>query len=212
MDTKANGWLLFVFGIFAVLGAVVYPGSLSAQDYVYSDDFSTDKAMVDSYWHSVFLEELPDPWPVEGFLLYESYISHRTLSFYDGMGNDAYAWLRYRLPLEGGSTEYGSAVVELELVDNWGFGWIQCGCSLEGGAPWEWPVCGEEGSCTFEFTGSVPSDTVYIWLRGGHASIDDLVITLESETPVGEDSWGRIKHLFRGPLGRARRTFSRRWR
>jgi hypothetical protein len=177
---------------------MLYSGAVSAEDYVYTDDFSTDKAMFDSYSHSDFLEQLPDPWPVQGFLLYESYISHRTLSFYCGSGYDSYAWLRYRFPLAGARGEYASAVVELSLEDNWGYGTIQCGCSLEGGSPWEWPVCGDEGPCRFEFESISPSDTIYIWLRGCHAVVDDLVVTLSGGTPVDLATWTRVKCLFGG--------------
>ena len=199
MDSSQQHSLPRAVMVLTLVGAMACPSFLCAEDYVYTDDFSADKAMFDSYSHSDFLEELPDPWPVQGFLVYESYISPRTLSFYCGSGSDAYAWLRYRFPLEGGRPEYTSATVELSLEDNWGYGAIQCGCSLEGGSPWEWPVCGEEGPCTFEFSASAPSDTVYIWLRGCQASVDDLVVTLSSGTPVRFCSWTMVKCLYGGP-------------
>jgi hypothetical protein len=183
----------------ALVAVAVCPCCLLAEDYVYADDFSSDRALLDSYSHSEFLEELPEPWPVSGFLIYESYISHRTLSFYCGTGSDAYAWLRYRFPLEQGPGGFTSATVELTLEDNRGYGWIQCGSSLEGGSPWEWPTCGDEGTCLFEFESGTPVDTVYIWLRGCPVSIDDLVVTLSGSTPVERDTWARIKGLLGGP-------------
>ncbi len=201
MDRRFGKRLLPALGITVLLAAAASPGLSTADQYVYSDDFSTDKAIVDSYWHSEFLEDLPDPWPVEGFLRYESYASPLTLSFYNGSGHDAHAWLRYELPLDAGSreAEYTSASVELELVDSWGGGCILCGCSLEGGAPWEWPGAWDLGPCAFDFEGSAPAETVFIWFRGCNASIDDLVITLRSSTPVEAESWARIKHVLGGP-------------
>ena len=201
MDGKLNTRLLPVAGVAALLAVAVFSGFSYADQYVYSDDFSTDKAMVDSYWHSEFLEELPDPWPLEGFLRYESYWGDRMLTFYYGSGFDCYAWLKYELPLDGGSTgvEFGSAVVELELVNSWDSGWIQCGCSFFDGAPWEWPSASSVGTHTFEFAGSALMETVCIGFRGCDVSIDDLVITLESCTPVEAESWTRIKHMFGGP-------------
>jgi hypothetical protein len=183
-----------------VLAALICAGSASAQRYAYSDDFSTDKAMVDSYLHSDFLQELPDPWPVSGFLRYEWYQDNRMLTFYYGSGHDSQAWLKYRFPLDGGAGTYSSAVVHLSLVHNWyGYGWIQCYCSLEGGSMWEWPVCADEGPCAFEFFGEAPSDTVEIWLRGTDVTIDNLIVELGGETPMGRDSWTTIKRLFGGP-------------
>ncbi len=170
----------------------------SAQTYAYSDDFSTDKAMVESYSHSEFLQELPDPWPLGGFLRYEWNGSDRILTFYYGSAFDAYAWLKYRFPLDGSSGPYSTATVGLSLVRNLsGYGFIQCYCSLEGGSVWEWPCCGDEGPCTLEFCGSAPSDTIYIWFRGSDVAIDDLAVVLSGETAGGCVSWTAIKSLFR---------------
>jgi hypothetical protein len=198
MEVRRRQSLPGAVAALALVAVTICPSCLIAEDYVYADDFSTDKAALDSYSHSEFLDELPEPWPLSGFLIYESYISHRTLSFYCGSGNDSYARLRYRFPLEGGCGGFTSATVELTIEDNWGDGWIQCGSSLEGGSPWEWPACGDEGPCLFEFESATSSDTVYIWLRGGPVTIDDLVVTLSGGTPVEHDTWTRVKSLFGG--------------
>jgi len=183
-----------------LLLTLAFAVSASAERYAYYDDFSTDKAMTDTYFHSDFLQELPDPWPLGGFLKYEWYYDNRVLSFYYGSGYDSQAWLKYRFPFDGCAGAYSSALVQLSLVNEWnGNGWVQCYCSLEGGPMWEWPVCGDEGPCAFEFFSAAPSETVEIWFRGCDVTIDDLVVELSGDTSNQRDSWTAIKSLFGGP-------------
>jgi hypothetical protein len=195
---RALQWITVFLLTFA---AAACPQGAMADQYVYSDDFSTDKATVDSYWHSEFLEDLPDPWPDGGFLRYEAYLSDPMLSFYYGAAHDAYAWLRYEFPLEGGTpgASFASGEIQLELVSNWGAGWIQCACFADQSPAWEWPAASELGPHSFEFVASVPPETVLVWFRGCDVSIDDLVITLHHWTPVEARTWSRIKHMFGGP-------------
>jgi hypothetical protein len=201
MESKPCRRLLLFACVAALLAAGPLSGDCLGEQYVYSDDFSTDKAILDSYWHSEFVEELPDPWPLEGFLRYESYWGDPMLTFYYGSGQDCYAWLKYELPLSGGAggVSFYSAVVELEVVNTWGGGFIQCGCSFLEAPPYEWPVVSDIGTHTFEFLGSEATETLNIDFRGCDVSIDDLVITLEVATPVEASSWTRIKCLFGGP-------------
>jgi len=195
----------------ATLGVAVCVVALAAGPWVqcalgdsltYSDDFSTDKAMVDAYFHSDFLDDLPDPWPSGGFLMYEESSGDTALSFYYGSVSDAHAWLRYELPLDGGTpgADFASGRISLELVDTWGDGWIQCACFADQSQPWEWPVVsGEPGPHSLEFVASELSDTVQVWFRGCNASIDDLVVVLNYWTPVEAGTWARIKRMFDGP-------------
>ena len=193
--------LLLVACIAALIASGAFSGDCCASQYVYCDDFSTDQAMVDSYEHSEFLEELPDPWPLHGFLRYESYWGDRMLTFYYGSGYDSYAWLRYELALVEavGRSAFYSAVVELEVVSTWGGGFIQCGCSLVDAPPYEWPAASSTGTHSFEFTGGEPLEAVLFGFRGCNVSIDDLVITLQQPAPVERSSWARIKCLFGDP-------------
>ena len=198
MDGKSKRWVLLVAGIVALLSVAATRGSSSAEEYVYSDDFSTGKAMVDSYWHSEFLEELPDTWPLAGFLLYESPWGDTRLTLYGGSQPDSYAWLKYEFPIAGGVRAAGftSAVVELELEMA---GLVQCDCTFFEGHVWELPYACTVGTHRFEFFGSEPIERVYIGFRGWDAGIDNLVITLSDTTPVESSSWTRIKNLFRSP-------------
>jgi hypothetical protein len=174
-----------------------------ADQYSYSDKFSSDKAVTDSYFHSEFLDELPDPWPSGGFLRYEVSAVDTVLSFHYGSVSDAYAWLKYELPLEGGTPDgvFATGEICLELVDTWEDGWIQFACFADQSQPWEWPVAsGEPGLRHFEFvTSGQPPETVQVWFRGCNASIDDVAIVLHYWTAAEVGTWGRIKHLFGEP-------------
>jgi len=184
----------------AVLCALLLAVPAAAQMYGYSDGFSTDKLLTDSWYHSAVLDTTPDPWPEDGFLMYEKESDDRMLRFYYGLAHDAYAWVKYRFPLEATGEVYSSATVGLSLVHNWyGDGFLRCYCSLEGGSVWEWPSCSEEGHCTFDFFGPA-ADTISIWFMGLDATIDDLTVELGSGTAADRGSWGRIKSLFRHPV------------
>ena len=202
MERTVNLALCCVAVCIVTLAAGACVQCAQADQYIYSDGFSTDRATVDSYLHSEFFDDLPDPWPSGGFLRYEVSSGDTVLSFYYGSVSDAYAWLRYELPLEGGTpgAEFASGEIHLELVDTWGDGWIQCACFADQSQPWEWPVVsGEPGPRSFEFVPGEAPETVQVWFRGCNASIDDLVITLHYWTPVEAGTWSRIKHMFGCP-------------
>jgi hypothetical protein len=197
MDANVNWSRSSAAAIVVLLAALVCTVPASAQRYTYADDFSTDKAMTDSYFHSDCLQELPEQWPIGGFFMYEWFGSNRALSFYYGSAHDSYTWLKYKFPLDGSGGAFSSAVVELSLLDEWsGYGFIQCYCSLEGGSVWEWPFCSDLGPCTFEFSAATPSDTVCIWFRASDVTIDELSVVLNIETAADLDSWSAIKSLF----------------
>jgi hypothetical protein len=87
----------------ALLIALVCTSFAHAQELVYADDFSTDRAMADSYEHSDFIENLPGPWPVAGFLMYEWNGGDRMLTFYYGTGDDLVVTLDSETPAHSGS-------------------------------------------------------------------------------------------------------------
>lgn len=170
-----------------------------ADQYTYFDDFSTDKAMADSYSHSDFVVDLPDPWPVEGFLRYEAHLSDRMLAFYYGSSLDSYAWLRYEFPIgSSGAPLYQAGALEFDLINTWEGGWIRCGCSFDGGASWEWTAAAaQSGHYSFDFTAPSPSEGALIAFQGCDACIDGLEVRLYYWTPVEASSWSHIKQLFR---------------
>ena len=175
-------------------------GSARAFDYAYLDDFSTDKAVLDSYSHSVFLDELPSPWPVGGFLMYHRGAELDYLAFYSGMGNDASARLYYSFPLQGREV-ISHGLLEFDIVYSYdSMAWIRYWRSYDGSS-WEWvTTVSQVGHYTFEL---IPPDScsyISIGLWGEHGGdmilIDNLSVTLTYTTPVERSTWSRIKELY----------------
>lgn len=187
--------------------AIAWRGSAGAFDYAYLDDFSTDKATLDSYFHSVFLEELPSPWPVGGFLMYHRGPESDYLAFYSGMGHDASARLYYAFPL-GRDQLISHGVLEFDIVYSDGsMAWIRYYRSYDSSS-WEWvTTISQVGHHTFELVPPDPCSQVSIGFWGEHGGdmilIDNLYVTLTYTTPVERSTWSRIKELYAwagGPL------------
>lgn len=184
---------MLVAGLLLILASVV-----QGQDYVYTDDFSTDKAMTDSYEHSEFHDYPPDPWPETGFLVYEPNGSMHVLAFYSGYAYDANAQMKYRFPIDGDLTQIATASLEFDIVDNFGgMGSMRVLRSFDDGAGWEWyDSVGAEGHHSFDMTPSSECDCIHIFLWG-YAKIDNLTVSLTYVTPTDAATWASIKELYR---------------
>ena len=174
--------------------------SFGGSDYSYIDDFSTDKAMEDSYSHSVFLEELPSAWPDAGFLMYRRGSTYDYLAMYAGVAFDASALLSYSFPLEaGGLISHG--IFEFDIVhsdSDWG--WIRYWRSYDGSS-WEWiTTVWQTGHYSFELVPPEPCSHVFLGLWGEHGDdmmlLDNLSVSLTYSTPVERRTWSRIKALY----------------
>jgi hypothetical protein len=180
--------------------ALLWCATASAYDYAYLDDFSTDKATLDSYFHSPFLEELPSPWPVEGFLMFHRGPEADYLAFYSGVGNDASARLYYAFPLIGREL-VAHGVLEFDLVYSDGsMAWLRYYRSYDGSS-WDWvTTVSQVGHYTFELVPPEPCSQVWIGFWGEHGGdmmlIDNLCVTLTYTTPVEGSTWSRIKELY----------------
>jgi len=166
----------------------------------YTDDFATDKAMSDSYSHSDFLEDLPDPWPEEGFLRYEPPTGDRALALYSGTGDEQFAWLLYDFPIVGVGAVFDAGAVEFDLVATRDGGWVQWAWSFDQQGEWtEAPAEGVTGHYRYDFAGPFPFEVLHVEVRGCNASVDSFELTLHHWTPVEPGTWSRIKSLYRRP-------------
>lgn len=88
-----------------------------AQDeYIYSDNYSTDQAINDSYLHSPFVDSLPHVY-LYGVLMYRDVPAvHRALGFYSGWEVDADAYLNYNFPLGGEQGIITFGTVEIQVL------------------------------------------------------------------------------------------------
>jgi len=188
--------------LLAVMLVLCFVGSLQAvpADFVtYRDDFSTDKAMTDSYSHSDFLDELPDPWPLDGFLRYEPPTGDRALTLYCGSEGDRYGWLVYAFPIGGGEAVFDAGAVEFDLVVLRDGGWVRCLLSFDDQGEWtQTPEMSGVGHHRYDFAGPFPFHVVHLEIRGCDASIDDFELTLHHWTPVEGRTWSLIKLLYGG--------------
>jgi hypothetical protein len=185
---------MLVAGLLLILASVV-----QGQDYVYTDDYSTDKAMTDSYEHSELYEQPPDPWPLTGFFVYETIAGSDVLAFYGGTANDAWAQMRYSFPVDGELTQIADGWIEFDISDNQGdMGSVRVLRSFDGGASWElYAWVGAVGHHWFDLTPSYECDCIHVMLSGMDVRLDNLTVSLTYVTPADAATWAGIKELYR---------------
>ena len=197
---SAGGPRLWAGSVLVAVQLLAMLGISAAQeaDYIYADDFSTDKAIVDSYAHSEFLESLPDPWPGPGFLIYE-YAGHpnRALAFYRGLWNDSDARVYYCFPLDVGRGLVTAGVLALDIAYSEELSLVRLWVSYDGSS---WPlvdVFHEQGHYEFDLTPPTPCESIFVLLQAHLVQLDNLQVQLDFVTPVEQSTWSMIKELFR---------------
>lgn len=169
----------------------------ATETYGYLDDFSTDRAMTDSYLHSQ-LVLVPPEITLEGVLMYGTGNTGRSLYFYSGFLVDGYAFLYYRFPLDDSITGISDGVVAFDV---WGHthpgGGLRLAVSFEGAAGGFTESLIAYGHYEYLLSPSQPCDAVLVNLEGGGMMIDNLSILLYGSTPVSAGTWSTIKALFR---------------
>lgn len=160
-------------------------------EYRYFDDFSTDKAITDSYFHSLFYDIPPDI-SLGGFLSYINMEGGRTLGFFRGFMVDAYAYLDYRFPLDGGSDPLIGGTIELDV---WVVGYNGHLCLYESYDEVEWEPLGYitlPGHYDYTLSPQSGCSSVFLRFSGGGVLIDNLSLLLPlnsgSEPPLGLNS------------------------
>jgi hypothetical protein len=178
MKAKTNILILFTMALVAELPAL--SGSFS-----YQDDFATDKALMDAWRHSGFVETIP-PIHLSGILHYEPGAVGRGLGFYSGFDRGWDAYLAYAAAPSGTITMSGSVSFTLQ-----GLGRMTV-YSSEDGSFWQ-ALGGGSSSAPWPslVTVSLPSYTPaqFIELRG-EGVIDNLEISVSYVPEPG--SWSLI--------------------
>ena len=150
--------------------------------YSYFDDFSTNKAEMDSYEHSPFVDTLPDIF-LSGLLKYEQYWFDRVLGFHSGFMAGADAYLNYRFHVGNSEEMIISGRIELDVFSDLFPGHINIFISDNGVT---WTLVGSiTQSGHYSYLVSLAGSTLYLSLSGGGVSIDNLYIELETQ-PVCE--------------------------
>jgi hypothetical protein len=86
-------------------------------NYSYSDDFSTNKAMTDSFSHSGFVDSLSDYY-LSGFLMYIGRGNYRNLGSFEGFDPDNNAFINYAFPSEKELGNITNAHISLALMSD----------------------------------------------------------------------------------------------
>ncbi|MBN1509033.1 MAG: right-handed parallel beta-helix repeat-containing protein [Sedimentisphaerales bacterium] len=178
----ANLRLTTCFGLSLL---VVACGAGSLRAYEYADDFSTDKAALDSYRHSTFWSKERVPLP-EPYLFYIEIDRDRGLAFSDYKGQNAE--LGYRFPLASASAERtfkGVLTVDVSFPSNAEISQTTPGRlaykTSPDGMGWSAAQALEAGHCEIPITSA--TGVGYILFSGTRAVIDNLAVFLYS-TPV----------------------------
>ena len=187
------------YATLVVCVAVLSVSGRASADYAYTEHFFDDKAMSDSYYHSTWLDTVPMDVP-DGSLVYidSSWVPNRLLRFCRGTSPEGRAHLQYQFPLEGvmpNQCRVGITMtmveteMEVSLLELWGSTDIDS---------WScWMTMFMTMYCEVSLPVSEGSSYVRLWFKGEDAMLDNFEITLTSDTPVGDNSWGRIKAMYR---------------
>ena len=163
-------------------------------EYVYSDDFSTDKAKWDSYSHSPFVDSLPGVY-LYGLLMY-TYVSggNRALGFYSGFEADADARLCYRFPLSGeqGIITFGTIGIQVICDSSYANQDLWLHVSYDG-QTWSLHNIGDSGLHVFALFPPIECSQVSLKFVGGAIygsegpRLDNLSLSLTIEQGTGID-------------------------
>jgi hypothetical protein len=172
-----------------------FPASVRA-DYEYQDDFSTDKAEIDSYSHSDILDEMPEIW-LDGFLIYDGLPPDRALKFYGGFDPLMFATLCYRFPLSDDPYIITECEIGLSLLDCGGPFYVdECSEGI-----W-WSTVGEidvPGNylLILDYSDEPLEGWQYLRFRSEAATLGSFFVSMSCTTPVEYRTWGMIKAFYR---------------
>jgi len=152
-------------------------------DFQYADDFTADRAELDSYRHSAFWSRELSPLP-EPYLSYLDINRNRGLAFFDHKGRPAE--LAYRFPPDSAAVQrVVSGVLVVDVAFPWTpqisqspAGWLQYSLSADG-VSWSTPEELYAGHQVIPL-GS-PNGVCYVLLSGARAVIDNVSVSLQSD-------------------------------
>jgi hypothetical protein len=181
--------------VFALL--VSFAAAAHGTEVLYSDDFATPKAMADSYDHSPFCSG----YGCQGlrFGKCELFISSgEALTFLDGSTPSAPLYVRYHFTLDEPLAAVAQASVMTKI------------CGPEAGDPHlivsiSGGVLDESEPDSLRSIGSHTTTRqlgsglldIYVSIKGYCLDLDEWSLSLDRDTPVESQTWGRLKHIQR---------------
>ncbi len=180
MRLPGTSWFWIAAVILAGGAICLTPGRAQA-DWTYQDDFSSDRAESESYFHSIFWPQGAFP-PGKAYLYFRDKGSERELGFGDYNTQEAY--LSYRFPTTGSEKSmgsvYGELLIDVRLIESSGYLFYQLSADgvnwsvrkeLEPGSHYIW-MDSVRGSCYVKFSGTgVLIDNLEVNLSSPSATI-----------------------------------------
>jgi hypothetical protein len=171
--------------------------------HTYADDFSTNAVATDSYSHSMIQAQFCTTCSAGWLMFVTDSTGNRGLGLYSGMAfYPGYpAHLAYRFPPEGGAggmtgTLEFDALPAPSLAAGWGFGPAQAVIAYDDvRAVTVDPL--QVGHYTFDLVPPPTVDKVYLFFVGSMNRLDNLAVCLDTPTPTGVATWGRLKSIYR---------------
>lgn len=194
---RVNRWKT-IFSCSLLLSVCSVQQAHAQVTYSYEDDFSTDKAVGDSYLHSPLVDALP-PLFLDGLLMY-SYETpdNRVLGFYKGFEEGADGFLSYRFPIGGGNIGSTAGHLEFDLGSVFGyFGDMDVSVSFDPGPGGFAITIPSPGHYEYELTLPQVPGGVYVRFNGRTVGLDNLSLSFGAPNAACDATWGRIKALFR---------------
>ncbi len=200
MSTRAASAVPSLLAVLLFSALLVVPSSrvVAQGQYTYFDDFSSDKARVDSYLHSSISDPPCPTFGFDSFLCFNpDSLGNRRLAFYYSFTLEPYAYIYYRFPLGSQNLDITDGVVGFEIP-----GEISPGGRIDyfhsyDGSTWvHADSITVPGTYEYVLSPAQPREWVYIRFRGGRMLLDDLSVTLNRTTTTQGSNWGSIKALF----------------
>ena len=171
-----------------------YAASTADCSYTYVDSFETNKAEVDSWSHSGFVEVMPGI-HLSGVLMYIYGLqSDRGLGFYAGFEVDASAWLSYRFPLTPTALVVRGEI-EFDIIALGGHYDCRVTVTYDSTAGGSQEIT--SGHHILQLAPPTPCAKVEVNFSGGDFALDNLAVCLDDITPARQMTWGQVKSKYR---------------
>ena len=170
--------------------------------YTYTDDFSTNAVVADSYSHPRIEEQVCFMCLVGWLMFATDSTGNRGLGFYPGQAyGSRSASVTYRFPLDGAAGGMAGgltfdALPYVGLDGSGGFGWADVAILYDDVYAATAHIS-QPGRYTFDLVPPLTSSKVYFYITGQLFRLDNLSVCLDAAVPTRTRSWGLIKSIYR---------------
>jgi len=188
----------------AALVLAAAPGRAAADDYVYTDDFSTPQCQTDSYAHHPIVTGVPSSLPDRFLWLNGGVLQFYVIGYAEPGVNDAE--IAYKFPICQSTTGILGGTLDLDAVT-----YLWCPLGETNHLEIETSPDGLTWTTRYEATDDwglqhvhielpdVGARNAYVKVRALAMQIDNLDVRLQTDTLVGTDqpTWSAVKALYK---------------